>query len=107
MELSPETVLVLRALTTFETLYLSKSSIRLNEAVGQAFIGGARIPPGINEGINMARAVANELDTAKFDPLLVKAVARNAVTSMDLMLGRADGLVRTSCVGYWKSTHLH
>lgn len=87
-------MLVLRALSSFETLYLSKSSIRLNEAVGQAFVGGARAPPGVNEGINMARAVANELDTAKFDPLLVKAVARNAVASLDLMLSRADGLVR-------------
>ena len=58
---SPETVLVLRALSNFESLYLSRSSNRLNEAVGQAFAGGARSPPGMAEGINIARTVANDL----------------------------------------------
>ncbi|KAI0365669.1 hypothetical protein BV20DRAFT_1099473, partial [Pilatotrama ljubarskyi] len=90
---SPETVLILRALSNFESLYLSRSSNRLNEAVGQAFSGGARAPPSMSEGVNIARAVANELDTAKFDPLLVRSVARYAVSSLELMLTRADNLV--------------
>ncbi|KAI0645490.1 Golgi transport complex subunit 5-domain-containing protein [Trametes meyenii] len=90
---SPETILVLRALSNFESLYLSRSSNRLNEAVGQAFSGGARAPPGASEGINVARAVANELDSAKFDPLLVQSVARYAVSSLELMLTRADNLI--------------
>ncbi|KAI0675086.1 Golgi transport complex subunit 5-domain-containing protein [Trametes maxima] len=90
---SPETVLVLRALSNFESLYLSRSSNRLNEAVGQAFSGGARVPPGMSEGVNVARAVANELDSAKFDPLLVQSVARYAVSSLELMLTRADNLI--------------
>lgn len=90
---SPETILVIRALSTFETLYLSKSSIRLNEAVGQAFIGGTRAPPSMNDGVNIARAVANELDAARFDPLLVKAVVKSAVSSLDLFLSRIDNLV--------------
>jgi len=61
--------------------------------VGQAFAGGARAPPGMNEGVNIARTVANELDSARFDPLLVKSVAKNAVASLDMMLSRMDGLV--------------
>ncbi|KAJ7874696.1 Golgi transport complex subunit 5-domain-containing protein [Mycena olivaceomarginata] len=80
---SPETVLVLRALSNFESLYVSRSSNKLNEAVAQAFSGGARSPPGMNEGVNIARTVANELDSARFDPLLIRA---------EMLLSRADGL---------------
>ncbi|KAI8992858.1 Golgi transport complex subunit 5-domain-containing protein [Trametes punicea] len=101
---SPETVLVLRALSNFESLYLSRSSNRLNEAVGQAFSGGVRSPPGMSEGVSIARAVANELDSAKFDPLLVQSVARYAASSLELMLTRTDNLIAreraaTSLVG--------
>ncbi|OCH92516.1 hypothetical protein OBBRIDRAFT_886245 [Obba rivulosa] len=90
---SPETVLVLRSLSHFESLYLSRSSNRLNEAVGQAFAGGARTPPGMSDGVNIARTVANELDSAKFDPLLVRSVAKYAVSSLDMFLQRADGMI--------------
>ncbi|KAF7375982.1 ACT domain-containing protein [Mycena sanguinolenta] len=93
---SPETVLVLRALSNFESLYVSRSSNKLNEAVGQAFSGGSRSPPGMNEGVNIARTVANELDSARFDPLLVRAVAKNVGNSLDMLLSRADGLEQIS-----------
>ncbi|GBE81467.1 hypothetical protein SCP_0311960 [Sparassis crispa] len=89
---SPETVIVLRALSNFESLYLSRSSNRLNEAIGQAFSGGTRSPPGMAEGINIARTVANELDSAKFDPLLVRSVAKYITRSMELFLSRADSI---------------
>jgi len=55
--------------------------------------GGARAPPGAGEGMSIARSIANELDTAKFDPLLVQAVARNAAGSLDGFVGRVDALV--------------
>ena len=83
-------------MSNFESLYLSRSSNRLNEAVGQAFSGGVRAPPGMSEGINIARTVANELDSAKFDPLLVQSVARYAVASLELMLTRLDSSVRST-----------
>jgi hypothetical protein len=95
---SPETVLILRAISNFEALYLSRSSSKLNEAVGQAFAGGARSPPDAQEGLNLSRTVANELDSARFDPLLIVSVAKNAVSSLDLMLSRLDMLVwRSLC----------
>ncbi|KAJ7497111.1 Golgi transport complex subunit 5-domain-containing protein [Mycena latifolia] len=90
---SPETVLILRALSNFESLYVSRSSNKLNEAVAQAFSGGARSPPGMSEGINIARTVANELDSARFDPLLVRSVAKNVGTCLDMLLSRVDGLI--------------
>ncbi|TRM69739.1 Golgi transport complex subunit 5-domain-containing protein [Schizophyllum amplum] len=86
---SPETILVLRALSTFETFYLTRSTSKLNEAVGQAF----RVSPGATEGTNVARTVVNELDSARFDPLLVRAVARNAAASLDMFVQRADAMV--------------
>ncbi|KAJ7078893.1 Golgi transport complex subunit 5-domain-containing protein [Mycena belliarum] len=89
---SPETVLILRAMSNFESQYVSRSSNKLNETVAQAFSGGARSPPGMNEGINIARTVANELDSARFDPLLVKAVAKNVGTCLDMLVSRVDGL---------------
>ncbi|KAG9316298.1 hypothetical protein JVU11DRAFT_2329 [Chiua virens] len=90
---SPETILILRALSTFEALYLSRSSTRMNEAVSQAFSGGSRVPPGTNEGNNIVRTVTNELDSARFDPLLVRAVAKNVATSLDNVAIKADGLI--------------
>ncbi|KIJ19018.1 hypothetical protein PAXINDRAFT_128297 [Paxillus involutus ATCC 200175] len=90
---SPETILVLRSVSTFEALYVSRSSTRLNEAVAQAFSGGSRAPPGANEAINIVWTVTNELDSARFDPLLVRAVARNAATSLEGILSKADGLI--------------
>ncbi|KAH9832285.1 Golgi transport complex subunit 5-domain-containing protein [Rhodofomes roseus] len=90
---SPETVIVLRALSNFESLYLSRSSNRLNEAVGQAFAGGPRSPPGLSEGINIARVAANELDSAKFDPLLVRSVAQHVASALEMLTSRGDGMV--------------
>lgn len=62
--------------------------------MAQAFAGGARSPPGMNEGINIARTVTNELDSARFDPLLIKSVAKHAASSLEMMLSRTDSLVR-------------
>ncbi len=50
----------------------------------------------MTEGINIARTVANELDSARFDPLLVKAVAKSATASIDMIVSRIDGSVSTS-----------
>ncbi|KAJ4468253.1 Golgi transport complex subunit 5-domain-containing protein [Lentinula aciculospora] len=91
---SPETVLVLRSLTYFETLYLSRSTNKLNEVVAQAFpSNGARVTPGANDGLNIARTVTNELDSARFDPLFIRAVAKVVVSTLDIMISRADHLI--------------
>ncbi|KAF8659226.1 hypothetical protein AX16_001886 [Volvariella volvacea WC 439] len=90
---SPETILILRALSNFEALYLSRSSNKLNEVIGQALQGGARQPPSTIEALNVTRTLANELDSARFDPLLVKAVAKNVAPSLQMLLLRVDTLV--------------
>ena len=92
---SPETVVILRALSNFEALYLQRSANRLNEVVAQALSGGGgtRAPPGLNEGVNAARTAVNELDAARFDPLLVKEVAQNVKSALEAFLCRIDALV--------------
>ncbi|KAJ8077048.1 hypothetical protein PM082_001471 [Marasmius tenuissimus] len=90
---SPETVLVLRALSAFESQYLTRSSNKLSEMVGQSFAGGSRTPPGLTEAVNVTRTFANELDSARFDPLLVRSVAKNVLASIDMILSRTEALV--------------
>ena len=88
---------MLRSLSTLESQYLSRSTNKINESVGIAFSSGGRIPPGATEGTNAARTIANELDAARFDPLLVKAVAKNTATCLDNILSRVEGMVRMVC----------
>jgi hypothetical protein len=80
-------------LSSFEALYLSRSSNKLHEAVGAAFANSARSPPGSNDGINIARNVANELDAARFDPLLVRAIAKGTASGLEALFTRMDGMV--------------
>ncbi|BEJ14338.1 hypothetical protein CspHIS471_0401050 [Cutaneotrichosporon sp. HIS471] len=104
---SPEAVLALRSVSTFESLYLSRSTSRMSDAVSSA-MSHYSVPrgtaPSATEGVNIARAITNELDSARFDPLLVRTVARNAVKVLNTLRTRIDGaLVRdftaTSLIG--------
>jgi hypothetical protein len=92
---SPEAVLVLRSVSSFETLYLTRSTTRINDsvttAIGNYVSSKAQLGPG--EGVNIARVITNELDSAKFDPLLVRTVARNGVKVLDSLVSRLDGMV--------------
>jgi hypothetical protein len=85
-------VLILRSIISFESLYLSRSTSRLNEVVANALVAGSRTPPGATEGITVARIMANELDSAKFDPLLLRSVARNVAATLETFTSRMDGL---------------
>ncbi|ORX36009.1 Golgi transport complex subunit 5-domain-containing protein [Kockovaella imperatae] len=103
---STEAVLVLRSVAVFETLYLTRSTTRMNDIVNAAttFLSGRGVPPGPAEGVSIARVVTNELDSARFDPLLARTVARNAVKVLDTLLRKLEGaMVRdftaTSVIG--------
>lgn len=115
---SPETILTLRAIQPFENLYLTRSRNRLNEAVMSAFSlaataassqlsqdggaaggaaggggAGAAAVPTASGGLMLARAVVNELDAARFDPLLAKAVAKGSARAIDAFVNKAEALV--------------
>lgn len=90
---SPETILVLRSLANLETQYLSRSASKVNETITQAFSGGSRSPPGTTEASSICRIATNELDSAKFDPLLVKSVAKNVASSLETVVNRVDSMM--------------
>ncbi|KAF9071043.1 Golgi transport complex subunit 5-domain-containing protein [Rhodocollybia butyracea] len=91
---SPETILILRSLAHFETLYLARSTNKLSECVAQTFpSSGARVVPSVNDGLNIARTVTNELDSARFDPLFVRSVAKNVISSLETLESRTDTLI--------------
>ncbi|KAH7108123.1 Golgi transport complex subunit 5-domain-containing protein [Auriculariales sp. MPI-PUGE-AT-0066] len=91
---SPETIVMLRSVTHFESLYLSRVTTRLNEAASSALSGVSRgNPPTVNDGVALARAYVNELDAARFDPLLVRGVAKIVGTTLEGTAARVDSLV--------------
>lgn len=87
-------MLTLRSVSTFETFYVSRATNRMNEAAATAVAGGVRSPPGVNEGTTAARVIINELDAARFDPLLVRTIAKLAAKSIEIFVSRTDKLVR-------------
>ena len=90
---SPETVLCLRAISKFETLYLSRSSARMTDSINAAFSGGYKQPPGSKEGNTVSRIMLNEMDSARFDPLLGRNMARLIGKAVDAITGKVDSLV--------------
>ena len=64
--------------------------------VAQAVAAGARSPPGMGEGLGIARVVTAELEAVRFDPLLVNSVAKNIDKSLDIFVGRIDTLVSST-----------
>jgi hypothetical protein len=66
---------------------------KLNESIAQSFAGGTRTPPSFNDAVNLTRNIANELDSARFDPLLIRSVAKNVSSALENLLGRAESNV--------------
>ncbi|WWC66324.1 uncharacterized protein I206_100225 [Kwoniella pini CBS 10737] len=93
---STEAVLVLRSVSVFETLYLSRSTTRMNDSISSAlssYLSARGNPPGPGDGVSIARTITNELDSARFDPLLVRTVARNAGKVLDGFVKRVDAML--------------
>lgn len=68
----------------------------MSEAVSNAlqpYLSARGNPPGPSEGVSIARTMTNELDSARFDPLLVRTVARNASKVLDGFVQKIDGMV--------------
>nr|ODN79109.1 hypothetical protein L203_06087 [Cryptococcus depauperatus CBS 7841] len=93
---SPETVLVLRSVSTLESQYLTRSTTRMNDIVTSAisqYLSARGHPPGPGEGVSIARTITNELDSARFDPLLVRSVARNANRVLTDFMKKMEGML--------------
>lgn len=90
---SPETILLLRAVGPFEAMYHSRSGNRMAEAVSAAMARCSQPGQGAVEGVNVARALGNELDAARFDPLLFKGIARKVNDAGTTFVSRIDSSV--------------
>lgn len=77
---SPETILTLRAVLPIENIYLNRSASKMTEASS-------------GRADKLAAVLANELDAARFDPLLVRSVARKAKEVVDNCLKRLENRV--------------
>lgn len=69
----------------------------MSDAVASAveqYLSARGNPPGPSDGVSIARTTTNELDSARFDPLLVRTVARNAAKILDGFIQTVDGMVR-------------
>ncbi|CEH12024.1 Predicted Golgi transport complex 1 protein [Ceraceosorus bombacis] len=79
---SPETVVVLRSASHLETSYVQRVHARLSDSVAALAAGKSRAAgssrtanAALADGERLARTISNELDGARFDPLLLRAVA--------------------------------
>lgn len=77
---SPETVLTLRAIAPFEAVYLGRSATRIVEAVN-------------GKSDKIGPILGNELDAARFDPLLLRSVARKMKEVIENHLSRTEDRV--------------
>jgi hypothetical protein len=78
----------------------------MNDAVSSAvssYLSARGNPPGPGEGVTIARTITNELDSARFDPLLVRTVARNTGKVLDGLIAKVDGMV-SFAVSVWSSS---
>ncbi|KAI9619378.1 hypothetical protein KEM48_006290 [Puccinia striiformis f. sp. tritici PST-130] len=62
---SPETILTLRAILPLENIYLNRSVSKMNEAANSGRVD------------KLTTTISNELDAARFDPLLLRSVTKN------------------------------
>ncbi|KAG2171368.1 hypothetical protein INT43_009029 [Umbelopsis isabellina] len=93
---SPEYVIMLRTLSNLESGFLARSLNRMYEPINAAFpsYGGAsRVPAGRTENLLVVRAISSELEMAKFDNTLIRAVAKNAVKAMNMYNVKCETLV--------------
>lgn len=87
---SPETMIVLRSLSRFEDIHLSKSKKRMEAIVAP---WSPRQVPGVKEALALVRAAADELDASQQDPLLQRAVGTIVVDWLERAVWRLDDLV--------------
>ncbi|WAQ89819.1 hypothetical protein PtA15_11A510 [Puccinia triticina] len=79
---SPETILTLRAVLPLENIYLNRVMTKMTDA-------------GNGRAEKLTTVLANELDAARFDPLLVRSVCRKAKEVVDNYLKRVENRIVT------------
>lgn len=83
----------MRAISKFETLYLARSASRITDVINASFNTNNRTPPAAKEGEQVSRVIANEMDSARFDPLLSRSMARVVVKALDAVREKVESMV--------------
>lgn len=91
---SPEAILILRSVARYENTYLARASTRMADAQRT----------GVWDANQVQRAMASEVDSARFDPLLLRGVTRTVAKALDDATARVEGALikdfsATSLVG--------
>ncbi|KAJ3326392.1 Conserved oligomeric Golgi complex subunit [Blyttiomyces sp. JEL0837] len=101
---APEAGVLLRVLTSFEAAYLRESLSRLLDPVNLAFpdkpVVGTRHMPSKDDVERILRTISRELEIAKFDTHLIRAVAKNVQKSLNMYSVRSEHLVATDSTVY-------
>ncbi|KAI9099496.1 Golgi transport complex subunit 5-domain-containing protein [Phlyctochytrium arcticum] len=93
----PESLWILRTLAPFETAYLSRSMSRLMELINAAFPdrpGPTQRPlPSRDDVDRIVRSLNSEMEIAKFDAHLLKAVSKNGQKAIKMFSAKCEQLV--------------
>jgi conserved oligomeric Golgi complex subunit 5 len=84
---------VMKILASFESAYISRSLSRILEAVNTAFPDKLTKPLSKDDVDKIARTVSSEIDVVKFNPSLLKSIAKNISKSIQMFVVKAESLV--------------
>ncbi|KAI9606735.1 hypothetical protein H4Q26_006272 [Puccinia striiformis f. sp. tritici PST-130] len=91
---SPETILTLRAILPLENIYLNRSVSKMNEAANSGRVD------------KLTTTISNELDAARFDPLLLRSVTKKSKEVVENYLKRIENYDRLSIdFTSWTGSH--
>ncbi|KAI8849185.1 Golgi transport complex subunit 5-domain-containing protein [Chytridium lagenaria] len=100
----PDALALLKPLRPFETAYLQDSYSRLLEPVNNAFpdkpVVGARPLPSRDDVDKVLRTVSRELDVAKFDEGLLRAVVKRVAQTLNMYAIRTEHSAATDASAY-------
>ncbi|KAJ3108658.1 Conserved oligomeric Golgi complex subunit [Phlyctochytrium planicorne] len=95
---------LLKPLRPFETAYLQDVYARLVEPVNNAFpdkpVVGARPMPSRDDVDKVLRTISRELDIAKFDEILLKAVVKRVTQTINMYAIRTEHTAATDLSAY-------
>ncbi|KAI8898021.1 hypothetical protein BC833DRAFT_620715 [Globomyces pollinis-pini] len=94
-EKNPETVLLMKTLSSFEAAYVSRSLNRLLETVNVVIPERATNKAFTNseDANRLSRTISSELNAVKFDPHLLKSITKNVSKTLTLFLAKLSQAV--------------
>ncbi|KAI8813141.1 Golgi transport complex subunit 5-domain-containing protein [Cladochytrium replicatum] len=105
-EINSDGALLLRSIASFESVYHSKSLGRMLDSVNMAFperlTGGlsGRHNPTRDDIDKILRTISSELDVAKFEGNLLRAIGKNAQRAINTFVAKCESLIGADSTAY-------